>query len=89
MSRAWCLVKPGGQAMVGVPTAPTDALTFNAARIYGPLTYAHLFANWQQVHTDADVATKFRDSCWHCYQPLHILEKPSEGPSSINRVNKP
>ncbi len=43
------MLKPGARAMIGVPTAPNDQINFNAARIYGPLQYSHLFANWKQV----------------------------------------
>jgi hypothetical protein len=48
MARAWCLVKPGGRALVGVPSGP-DIVVFNSHRIYGPVAYSHLFANWEQV----------------------------------------
>jgi hypothetical protein len=48
MARAWCLVKPGGRALVGVPSGP-DIVVFNSHRIYGPVAYSHLFANWKQV----------------------------------------
>ncbi len=74
MARSHCLLKPGGQALVGVPTGPKDALFFNAHRIYGPIMLSHLFANWKQVYTEMDP----RDAsprCPSCYQPLYIVEK--------------
>jgi hypothetical protein len=49
MARAHCLTKPGGRALVGVPTAPGDAVVWNGAKLYGNLMLAHLFANWKQV----------------------------------------
>ncbi len=76
MGRAYCLLKPGAQALIGVPTGP-DRLVFNAARLYGPNMYPHLFANWKQVHTENDF-TKFREDCLYCYQPVHVLERPLE-----------
>ncbi len=48
MARAWCLVKPGGLALVGVPTGP-DMIVFNSDKVYGPILYSHIFANWKQV----------------------------------------
>lgn len=73
MSRAWCAMRPGAKALVGVPTGP-DTLSYNSHRIYGPLLYSHLFANWKQVYTETDYE-EFRENCNHCYQPLHIVEK--------------
>jgi hypothetical protein len=51
-----------------------DQIVFNAARIYGPLQYSHLFANWKQVYTETDFR-KYNPECEHCYQPIHILQK--------------
>ena len=75
MGRAWCLVKPGGQALVGVPTGPEDTLRYNAGRIYGPWLYSHLFANWRQLYSSADY-DMYDERCPQCYQPVHVLEKP-------------
>ncbi len=74
MARSHCLLKPGGQALVGVPTGPKDILLFNAARVYGPIMYAHLFANWKQVYTEM-TPEDFSTGCPWCYQPLYIVEK--------------
>jgi hypothetical protein len=73
MARAWCVTKPGGKAVVGVPTGP-DQIVFNSYKVYGHIMYPHLFANWKQTYTDIDF-TKYVDECTHCYQPLVILEK--------------
>ncbi len=83
MARAWCVTKPKGRALVAVPTG-FDAIYFNAHRLYGPRQFAHLFANWEVVHTDAKMFkdgpnTKAKDKpCLpsYCYEPIHILEKP-------------
>lgn len=52
-------------------------MTFNAARIYGPLMFSHLFANWNVIYTEAIMGDEEVKKCgliW-CYQPVHILEK--------------
>merc|ERR1711997_933070 len=46
MARAWCVLKPGTKALIGVPTHATDKIAFNSHKIYGPVMYSHLFANW-------------------------------------------
>ncbi len=74
MARSWCLVKPGGFGMVGVPTGP-DRIGFNSHKIYGPLAYAQLFANWEQVYTKTDFSMYAADGCWWCYQPVHSLRR--------------
>ena len=48
MARSWCLVKPGGYGLVGVPTGP-DTIAFNSHKIYGRHGLAQIFANWEQV----------------------------------------
>ena len=78
MARAWCLTKPGGHAVIGVPTGP-DEIIYNVGRVYGKLLYSHLFANWEQVHAEIS-ESKFRE-CKFCmsYQPLHVLRKRGGG----------
>jgi hypothetical protein len=49
MARSWCLVKPGGQALVGLPSGE-EVIGFNSHRIYGPRTYPDMFANWDQFY---------------------------------------
>ena len=73
MARAWCFVKPGGQALVGVPSGP-DMIGFNSHKIYGPVAYSHLFANWEQVYTDTDFS-KNDGKCFWCYQSIHALAR--------------
>ncbi len=74
MARNYCLLKPGGQALIGVPSGPKDVLFFNAHRVYGPIMLSHLFANWKQVYNEVD-RKKARTGCVWCYQPLYVLEK--------------
>ena len=74
MARAWCLMKPGGMALVGMPSGP-DRLEFNLHRIYGPIQLPHFFANWELVYTEANITS--RHSCSFCYQPLYVVKKTS------------
>jgi hypothetical protein len=73
MARAWCLVKPSGRALVGVPSGP-DTIIFNSHKLYGPIAYAQIFANWNQLYTENDFS-EFNKTCDHCYQPLHVIER--------------
>ena len=75
MARAWCLVKPGAKAIVGMPVG-LDELQFNAHRIYGPIQLPHFFANWEQVYTATDINKHLEDGCSWCYQPLFVVRKP-------------
>ena len=79
MARGWCLLKPGGQAMIGVPTGP-DAIVFNGNRRYGPVQFPHLFANWNQIYSNINYteADEILQQCKWCYQPLTIVEKPED-----------
>lgn len=47
MAKAWCLTKPGGLAVITVPTAKMDSIVYNAHRCYGPILLSHLFSNWK------------------------------------------
>lgn len=52
IARAWCVAKPGAPMLIGVPylLGPSgDTIEYNAHRVYGPLMYSHLVANWEQV----------------------------------------
>ena len=64
IARAWCATKEGGHLVIGVPVG-RDAIEYNAHRIYGPVMYPHLVANWEQV--------------WQAPaggQRVHVLQKP-------------
>ena len=76
MGRAWCQMKTGARALVGVPTGK-DKICFNAHRVYGPTMYQHLFANWKLVYSEVDIrAFKIDFKCKNAtYHPLQILEK--------------
>ena len=79
MGRAWCRMKPGARALVGLP-AGNDVICFNAHRRYGPFLYSQLFANWNEIFSDVDKSVFYQnDNCrsvlQNVYQPMIILEK--------------
>lgn len=47
IARAWCITKPGGYLLLGVPVGD-DSIQYNAHRVYGSIQYPHLVANWHQ-----------------------------------------
>ncbi len=49
MARAWCALRPGGLALVGVPLAPEDLVAFNAHRVYGPAMLPNLMSNFKLI----------------------------------------
>lgn len=49
VARAWCACKPGGAMLLGVMEANPDRIEWNAHRMYGPVMFPHLTANWAQV----------------------------------------
>ena len=77
MAKAWCLTKPKGRALVGVPSG-FDVIMFNASRNYGPIMSSHLFANWNVIYSQYIE----KDSCEgnfttiSFFQPLTVIEKP-------------
>lgn len=94
MAQTWCLMKPGGRALVGVPSG-ADHLYFNTNRLYGKLMSSHLFANWNQIHSTyrdfgpEGLKQKASNFCEnddsnleYCFQPITILEKPKDAKNS-------
>ena len=79
MGRAWCRMKTGARALVGLP-AGNDVICFNAHRRYGPFLYSQLFANWNEIFSDVDKSVFHQnDNCrsvlQNVYQPMIVLEK--------------
>ena len=84
MAKAWCLTKPKGRALVGVPSG-MDLVIFNSNRNYGRIMNSHLFANWNVIYSDfmeinndsivEDFCHK-GDPLLYCFQPLTVIEKP-------------
>ena len=79
MGRAWCQLKSGARALVGLPTG-TDEICFNGHRRYGPFLYSHLFTNWKQIYSEVDPnvfnqKNDCRNMTQQMYQPMHVLEK--------------
>ena len=74
MAKAWCLSKPTGKAVIGIPVAPKDKIVFNSHKIYGPIMQSHLFANWKLEYTNSNLSL-YNDNCDYCYQPIFVLSK--------------
>ena len=79
MGRAWCRMKTGARALVGLP-AGNDVICFNAHRRYGPFLYSQIFANWNEIFSDVVKSVFYQnDNCrsvsQNVYQPMIILEK--------------
>ena len=89
MAKTWCLTRPGGRALVGVPSG-MDLINFNANKLYGRIMLPHLFANWNQIYSEykdhpdglesdpKDVCGEDEqdESVRYCFQPMTVLEKP-------------
>ena len=79
MGRAWCQMKTGAMALVGLP-AGNDVICFNSHRRYGPFLYSQLFANWKEIYSEVDPVVFYQtDDCrsysQQAYQPMIVLEK--------------
>ena len=57
-ARAWCVTKPGGFFVLDLPGGGTDAIKFNANRIYGPLRWPLVTTNWKLHPLDSGVFTE-------------------------------
>ena len=78
MARAWCLLKPGGKALLGFPFGQYDSVTFNTHRLYGKILTTQLFANFKVIGTTIEphkVKAYADSSTAHYYQPMFLLEK--------------
>ena len=79
MGRAWCRLKPGARALVGLPTG-NDTICFNSHRIYGPFLYSRLFSYWKEIFSEVDSnvfkeETDCRNVTQQEYQPMIIIER--------------
>ena len=89
MAKTWCLTRPGGRALVGIPSG-MDLINFNANKLYGRIMLPHLFANWNQIYSEYrdhpnGLESDPKDVCGeddpegnirYCFQPMTVLEKP-------------
>ena len=51
MARTWCVLKPSGLVLAGVPIGEKDQIAYNAHRVYGPVALPHLLANFRLLWT--------------------------------------
>lgn len=52
VAKAWCYTDAKGPLFLGVPSGVPDTLFWNAHRVYGPLRWPHLTANWEQMDSE-------------------------------------
>ena len=75
MAKSWCLMKPGGIALVGFPSGP-DKIDFNGRRTYGRVQLPHVFSNWEQLYAETNFTQP--SSCSFCNLPLIVVRKPNK-----------
>lgn len=76
MARVWCLMRSGGRAIIGVPTA-SDKICFNGNKYYGKILYNNVFANWKLLYSEIDLKMlSYKARCGNYndldYQPLTV-----------------
>jgi hypothetical protein len=79
MEQAWCMLKPGGLAFIGLPMSceDTGSIEFNAHRIYGHRRLAKIARGFEFVEFDAQGCQPYLPS--REPQPVIILKKPADG----------
>jgi hypothetical protein len=79
VARAWCLTKPGGALVLGVPfdRSGQGLLVYNAHRIYGPDRMRHLVANYDW--TWASKVNASASGMYH-WSPLFAFRKRAAPP---------
>ena len=79
LRQAWCMTRPGGIALVGLPMAcaATGALEFNAHRIYGMARLAEITQGWEWLGFDAPGCESYLPT--REPQPIAILRRPASG----------
>lgn len=79
MAQAWCMLKPGGLFLLGVPvkdrTFEEDEVQYNAHRLYGKERIKHMAANFDFVEV-VDGRTAFTGI-------VFVLRKPSDAENKL------
>ncbi len=70
LSQSWCVLVPGGHAVVGVPSTFRDVVRFNGGRNYGPVMLPHLLANFRLLADFRSVLPHVRESKIIDHQPV-------------------
>ena len=86
MARVWCLMSPGGRAIIGVPTA-SDKVCFNCNKFYGRVLYNNVFSNWNLIHSEIDPQKLFyKSKCGDYndlnYQPMTVWQASKNDPTT-------
>jgi hypothetical protein len=79
MAQAWCMLKPGGLAFIGLPMTCEDAglIEFNAHRIYGLRRLAKIARGFELVGFDEGGCVPYLPT--REPQPVVVLRKPLNG----------
>jgi hypothetical protein len=79
MAQAWCFLRPGGLAFIGLPMSCKDRgeIEFNAHRIYGNSRLAKISAGFEFVGFDQEGCQPYLPS--REPQPVVVLRKPLNG----------
>jgi len=77
VAQAWCMLRPGGLLVVGVPNscATTGHFDFNAHRVYGFERLAFVSENFEKVGYVGDECYTFEHR-WTSHDPLLVLRRP-------------
>lgn len=76
LQQAWCMLKPGGALILGLPMSCTEKgfVEFNAHRYYGFARLAHIASNYELVGFSSGCLKEYPSS-----GSIVILRKPLEG----------
>lgn len=82
IAQSWCVIKPKGFLVIGVPYGERDQLFWNAHRVYaGEGRYPFLTANWEQLwrqEPETDPKEYLRNFGVGICQRLHLFQKLGE-----------
>ena len=88
MAQAWCMLRPGGLAFIGLPMTCVDAgmIEFNAHRIYGLRRLAKIARGFEFVEFDVQGCQPYLPS--REPQPILILRKPLNGTRAKRSIRR-
>lgn len=88
MAQAWCMLRPGGLAFIGLPMTCEDAgmIEFNAHRIYGLRRLAKIARGFEFVEFDVQGCQPYLPT--REPQPIIILRKPLNGTRARRSIRR-
>ena len=69
VSRAWCVTKPGGKMLLGLPSGK-DQVYFNAHRLYGKVRWPLVTANWRNIDGFSGVSKRKKILDAHFFEKI-------------------